>query len=74
MSRSDSKSTSADKIASVAEDLEPVRWVVGDGAAVLEVLSVAEENGADDLVADGGGSITDGGGGESCSLTVKALV
>lgn len=73
MSSSDGKSTGADEIATRTEDLGPVGRVVGDSTAVLEVLGVSEKNGADDLVADSSAGVTDGGGGESGTLTVTDI-
>jgi hypothetical protein len=67
--RGDGKCTSADKIANGAKDLELVGGVVGDSAAVLQVLGVSEEHGADDLVTNGRVQVADGGGCESGSLT-----
>ena len=74
MSSSDGKSTSADKITSGAEDFEPVRGVAGDGTAVLEVLGVAKENSAHNLVAGVGWSVGDGSSGESGTLSMGLLV
>jgi hypothetical protein len=73
VSRSDGQGTSADEISSSAEDLEPVGGVVGDSTAVLQVLGVSEEHGADNLVTNGRVQVADGGGCESSSLT-KVIV
>lgn len=48
--RGDDKGAGADEVADVAEDLGAVGRVVGDAAAVLEVLGVAEEDDAADLL------------------------
>jgi hypothetical protein len=74
VSRGDSKGASADKIAKSAEHLELVGGVVGDSAAVLLVLGVSEEHGANDLVTHGRLQVTDGSGCESGSLTRVMLV
>lgn len=70
MRRRNRKRTTADKISCRAEHLKPVRGVVGDSAAVLLVLGVPEEDGADDFVAHGGGEVADCGGGEGGALAV----
>lgn len=67
----DGKSTNADQIASCAEDLQAVLRVVGDGATVLLVLGVSEENSALDLVAYVAVQITDSSGSKSCTLAVN---
>lgn len=73
MSRSDSKSTRADKIASRAEHLEVAGRVIRDTAVVLLVLGVSEENGTDDLVADSGGDVADSSGCEGGTLAAEEL-
>src|SRR5688572_18933629 len=72
MRSSNNERASADEIADVAENLGSLSWVVGNAASVLEVLGVAEKDGAGDLVADVGWEVFDGGCGESSTLTVTS--
>lgn len=48
---SDDKCTIANKISGCAKHVKPIRWVVGNTAAVLLILGVAKQNGTNNLVA-----------------------
>lgn len=72
MGSSNNERASADEIADVAEDLGSLSWVVGNAASVLEVLGVAEKDGAGDFVADVGWEIFDGGSCKSGTLAVAS--
>lgn len=61
----------ADAVARVAEHAQAVARVVGHLAVVLLVLGVAEEDGADNLVADAAVDVADGGGGEGGALAIR---
>jgi len=56
----DEQGAEADGVGGAAVDLGAVAGVVGDAAEVLEVLGVAEEGGADDLVLDGAAELGEG--------------
>lgn len=66
----DEKSAPADGIGDSTIHLGLGRGEVGDRAAVLEVLGVAEEYNALDLVLDGGGELADGIGHNRSALRV----
>jgi hypothetical protein len=72
MRRGDDERAGADGIANIAEDLGTLTGVIGDGAAVLEVLGVSEEGDALDLLLDGAAELADGGGDERRALAVPA--
>lgn len=72
VSGSNDKSTSADHISGVAEDLGAVCRVIGDLSLVLEILGITEENGTSDLVTDRLIGISDGSSSKSSSLTVSS--
>lgn len=69
MSRSDGKGTSAYKVSNRAENLEPVRGIVGDSAAILQVFGVSEKHSAHDLVAHGSVEVANSSGCKSSALT-----
>lgn len=58
--RQDEQSAIADGVGGAAVDLGAVARVVGDAAQVLEVLGVAEERGADNLVLDSARKLGEG--------------
>lgn len=75
MGGQDEEGAVADGVGDLAVDLGLGPREVGDAAQVLEVLGVAEEGGADDLVLDGGArelgeGVSDDGG----TLAVFAFV
>lgn len=70
----DDEGARADEVADVAEDAGALGRVVDDAAPVLQVLGVAEEDGAGDLCADRRGDVADRGGGEGGPLAVCVCV
>lgn len=72
MRRQNDESSLAHEIAAVAEDAEAVAGVVDDLAVVLLVLGVPVQGDANNLVADVGTNVADGGSGKSSALTVTA--
>ena len=66
--------TLADEVAPVAEDGGPLGRVVGDALVVLLVLGVAEEDGALDLLLDGGAELREGSGDDGGTLAEDVLV
>ena len=66
----DDQRAGADGIAVVAEDRCLVGGETGDALAVLLVLGVAEEDGAGDLVLDGGAGLGEGVSNDGGTLAV----
>jgi hypothetical protein len=72
VSREDEQRPIADGVGHLAVNLRPGRRVVGDSEQVLEVLGVAKEHGALDLLLDGGAEARHGGGNHGGSLAVAS--
>jgi len=69
MSRQNSQSSSAHRIARVANDQQLVRRKVRDLATILQILRIAKGDHTNDLVHDAGGETFNGAMNKGCSLT-----